>query len=121
ISTQWSRVLAAYGIIHVKDLARLDDPLLLKIISESNSLQVRKFRQKVLLLKIPVPSLPVSAVGDKSLYDLLKTSMAVVQQSFSRSVTPGEVAALFEMLDILNLVVDSYLLRRITLHQLLDS
>lgn len=121
ISTKWSRFLTGFNINQVIDLARIEEPLLQEIIAESNSLHIRKFRQKVFLLKIPVPPLPFSEFGEKSLYDLLRLPVADVQQSFSRTVTENEVTALFELLDILNIVIDSDVLRKISLHQLLGT
>jgi hypothetical protein len=121
ISTGWSRLLAGFNINQVIDLARIEAPLLQEIIAETNSLHIRKLRQKVLLLKIPVPPLPFSDFGEKPLYDLLRLPVADVQQSFSRTVTQNEITALFELLDILNIVIDSDVLRKISLHQLLGT
>ena len=121
ISTRWSRFFANFGITRLIHLARLEEPKLREIIAESNSLLVREFRQKVLLLKLPLPALPSSGLGDKSLHELLRLPMREVQENFSRPVTRSEVAAFFEVLDILNVVIDSRFLRKIPFHELLDG
>lgn len=119
ISTEWSRFFAGFNIHQIMDLVRLEEPLLQKMIVSSNSLNPRKFRQKVLLLKIPIPPLPSSDFGEKPLSDVLRLPMTEVRQSFCRTVTQNEINSLFEVLDIFNIVLDNYMLRRITLHQLL--
>lgn len=121
ISTGWGRFFAGFEIYQIIDLARVEEPLLQKMVAESNNLLVREFRQKALLLQLPVPSLPVCLLGERSLHDILKLSMTEVEKSFSRRVTHNEVAALFEVLDIFNVVIDNRMLRKISLRQLLGS
>jgi len=110
-----------YGLTQLRHLARLEDPKLTEIMADGGNLRVREFRQKALMLKLPPPALPPSNLGEKSLYDLLHLPLDMVQKSFIRPVTRAEVAALYEMLDILNVVVDYRLLRQTPLRVLLDG
>lgn len=121
ISTSWERFFAAFGLTQLRHLARLEGPKLTEIMADGGNLRVREFRQKALLLKLPPPALPPSNLGEKSLYDLLHLPLDMVQKSFTRPVTRAEVAALYEMLDILNVVVDCRLLRQTPLHELLNG
>lgn len=121
ISSSWERFFAAFGLTELRHLARLEDPELADIMAEGGNLRVREFRRKALLLQLPLPALPPSSFGNSSLYDLLHLPMKEVRQSFSRPVTRAEVAALYEMLDILNVAVDYRLLRRTPLNELLDN
>lgn len=119
ISSKWSDFLTDFDITQVIDLARTNEPLLQEMTLKSNSLQVREFRQKVLLLKLPLPALAASNLRDKSLYEVLKSPIKEVQASFSSPATQTEIMYLFEALDLLNVVIDSRHLRKISLHQLL--
>ena len=119
ISAKWSAFLKDFNISRVIDLARADAPLLQEMTLKSNNLKVREFRQKALLLKLPLPTLGASRLRDRSLHEILKSPMEEVQKSFLRPATPAEITYLFEALDLLNLVIDSRHLRKISLHQLL--
>lgn len=119
ISSKWRDFFADFHVIRVMDLARVDEEQLSGMILKSNSLQVREFRQKAFLLKLPLPALGVSDLQDKSLYDILKLPVNEVQESFRNPATPAEITYLFEALDLLNVVIDSRHLQKISLHQLL--
>lgn len=119
ISSSWREFFANFHVTRVMDLARVDEGQLEKMILKSNSLQVREFRQKAFLLKLPLPALGASDLQNKSLYDLLKLPINEVQKSFLHPVTPAETTYLFEVLDLLNVVIDSRHLQKISLHQLL--
>lgn len=120
ISSKWSSFLSVFDITQVIDLARIKESLLHQITVASNSLQVREFRQKALLLELPVPALSPSALGNKSLYGVLRSPLAEVQKSFNRPTTLAEMESLYEVLDILNVVIDNRKLRKIPLQQLID-
>jgi len=119
ISTRWRDFFADFDVTRVMDLARVDEGLLAGMILKSNSLQVREFRQKALLLKLPLPALGVSDLQDKSLYGILKLPVIKVKDSFRPSATPAEITYLYEVLDLLNVVIDSRHLQKLSLHQLL--
>lgn len=119
ISSRWRDFFANFHVTRVMDLVRVDERQLEKMILESNSLQVREFRQKAFLLKLPLPALGVSDLQNKSLYDILKLTTNEVQKSFRHPVTPAETSYLFEVLDLLNVVIDSRYLHKTSLHQLL--
>ena len=121
ISTSWARFFAEFEITELIHLARLTDAQLQELIKASNSLRVREFRQKVLLLRLPLPGLPPSRFGDTSLDEVLRLPSQTLQESFPRTVTRDEVDSLFEVLDMLNLVIDNRLLRRFNLQELLDG
>ncbi|MDD4274444.1 MAG: hypothetical protein PHG14_12045 [Desulfobacter postgatei] len=119
ISSRWRDFFANFHVTRVMDLVRVDQRQLEKMILESNSLQVREFRQKAFLLKLPLPALGASDLQNKSLYDILKLPINEVQKSFHHPVTPAETTYLFEVLDLLNVVIDSRHLQKTSLHQLI--
>ena len=122
ISDKWSQLLAGYDLTRVRHLARLDDAELHKIVAETSSLLVREFRQKVLLLQLPVPALPHSTLDTLSLCQILRTPTAELHQRLGRQrVSLLQVEALLEVLDTLNVVIDSRILKKIPLRQLLDG
>lgn len=119
ISSRWRDFFTNFHVTRVMDLVRVDERQLEKMILESNSLQVREFRQKAFLLKLPLPALGASDLQNKSLYDILKLPINEVQKSFRHPVTPAETTYLFEVLDLLNVVIDSRHLQKTSLHQLI--
>ena len=119
ISSRWRDFFANFHVTRVMDLVRVDERQLEKMILESNSLQVREFRQKAFLLKLPLPALGACDLQNKSLYDILQLPINEVQKSFRHPVTPAETTYLFEVLDLLNVVIDSRHLQKTSLHQLI--
>ena len=119
ISLKWSEFLANFNITQVIDLARIDPALLEEMTLETNSLQVREFRQKVLLLKLPFPALTKSSLGKASIYEVLKSPLKKIEDSFSPPATRSEIRYLFEALDLLNVAIDNRHLKKIALDQLL--
>lgn len=122
INTKWSQLFAEFDLTRVRHLARLDESELHKIIDHSRSLLVREFRQKVLLLQLPVPALPHSSLHELSLYKVLRLTTNELHEGFGKQrVSLSQITSLFEVLDILNIVIDTNILKKIPLRQLLDS
>jgi len=120
ISSKWSHFFENLGIKSLDQLARLEEPGLREIVTECSSLRVREFRQKVLLLTLPLPILPSSGLDDISIHELLYMPLQSIQSSFAKITSPERLNSLLEMLDILNVVFDSRFLRKIKLREFIE-
>jgi hypothetical protein len=121
ISHKWNEILARFKIIRIRDLARLNDSELQKIISENRNIKIREFRQKVLLLELPLPALPHSSLDESSLYQLLFLSQEELHQQLGKNrVSMSEIEELIEFLDILSLALDSRFMKKIPFSQLFN-
>ena len=122
IDAKWSQFFTGFEILKVRHLAGLDESLLQTMTAQSRSLQPREFRQKALFLKIPLPVLPVSALKELLIYDLLLLPATELHEKLGlRLVSLTEVRDLIELLDLLNLVIDSAVLRKTNLSELINS
>ena len=120
INSEWSQFFADFEITRVRHLARMDDQRLQQLIATSHSMRPREFHRKAMLLDIAVPPLPKSNLHDQSLYQLLALSVDQAHQAFGiEQVALSEVVSLYELLEVLTIVIDSRLLRQTSLAQLL--
>lgn len=120
IDVEWSQFFTDFDILKIRHLAGLEEPLLQTMTAQSHSLLPREFRQKALLLKMPLPALPDSALNELSIYDLLLLPATELHEKLGiRLVSVTEVRDLIELLDLLNIVIDSAVLRKTSLSELL--
>lgn len=121
IDVKWSQFFTDFDIIKIRHLAGLEEPLLQTMTAQSRSLLPREFRQKALLLKMPLPALPDSAINKSSIYNLLLLPVKELHEKLGmRLISLTEVRDLLELLDLLNLVIDSAVLRQTKLSELLE-
>ncbi len=119
IDIKWSQFFADFDIQNIRHLAGLEEPLLQKMTAQSGSLLPREFRKKALLLKNPLLSLPNSSLNETSLYNLLLLSVTELHEKLGlRLISLTEVWDLIELLDLLNIVLDSAVLNQTSLSEL---
>jgi hypothetical protein len=121
IDTQWTQFFASFEIYRVRHLARMDGQTLQKINAEKKSLKPCEFRHKAGLLDTPIPTLPESILNEKSLFNLLLFPRNDAHQALgTERVTSSEVAALYDLLEKLNLAIDTHIFHQTNLSQLLE-
>lgn len=122
ISVKWADFFAGFDVLEIRQLAALEPSLLQTMTAESRSLLPREFRQKALLLKTPLPALPDAVSQELPVYELLQLSATELHEKLGiRLLSLTETRDLIDVLDILNLVIDSAVLRKVSLAALFES
>jgi len=118
IDRDWKRILAEVEITRVSQLARMDDRVLVKLVQENRSILPREFKRKARMLELHLPPLPRSVPARLDIYRLLQLPENDLYSLMAGALSIIEIRALIDFLEILNIVLDSDLLRTVYLDQL---
>jgi hypothetical protein len=121
VSSRWQSWLGDLQINTVNDLAVLDDQSLQELTLE-HSQQAREFRSKARLLGTLVPSLPSGPLHQQNLAQLLRVPEAELHDQLGRkTVSVNEMLRFTALLDALSLAIDTQVLRKLRLEELLGG
>ncbi len=120
IDSEWAKFFDSLGVATIAALAGVSQETLSLAVQRKRSVKLWEYVGKARMLELCIPALPATSLDGKSIYALQQMAPAeIVAGLGKKSLSTREAEMLMELLAILAVAIDSRVLKRVTLRQIL--